>query len=290
MICDYLTVTMAPESEHEIRSELDKILFAIGAVAVTDELFRVGQSGTFRRTARQGFVALGASGMALQSLRDKSLYGDYLSVLGSVPHRVSKMDIAHDVQKSAPRLLRAIYNRAKKTGVHLTRKKISPDNISRILKPCPWGDDTGTVYLGSRKSEVHCRVYDKRFQIFCSSAIDIGHELTRYEVSISFKAGATLHAAHSPDALFWHYMGDILPTPANAPVYSPGQDIGFVSPPKTELAPGEILKRKIADSPEIGLLLKLADDCGPNGLDFMLSQIKKRATHSPALLEVATGS
>jgi len=290
MNCDYLTVTMTPESEYEIRPELDKILLAAGASAVTADLFRVGASGIFRRSERRAFVSLVASGQALQSLRAETLYDDYLSVLGSVPHRVSKMDIALDVERNAPRALTALYKKGKKGRLSLTRKSITPEKISRFLKPTPWGDDSGTVYIGSRTSEAHCKVYDKRLELHDNHGIETGTELLRYELSITHRLGASLRAAHSPSALFWHFMGDILPAPANAPVYSPGEDGGFTLAKKTELAPGEILSRKISGSPEIGLLLKLAEDCGANGLDFMLSQIRKRAAVTPVPSEAATGS
>lgn len=73
--------------------------------------------------------------------------------------------MALDVASHAPPLLQALYGRAARGEVSLTRKTLDPGrHVFRYIGPGPDGEDTGTVYLGARSAEVKARVYDKRWE------------------------------------------------------------------------------------------------------------------------------
>jgi hypothetical protein len=283
MHCDWLNVTVPDDASHEVSCGLRKILSVVGAVAGAQMgasiVYRTVDGGTLKHSEKRGFHIFGASGGFLGSLREHKLFDSYLGLFAGLPHRVTKMDIAHDVLIDAPPVLSRLYARARGGDIHLTRKSISPSNVTYIQMPRPDGSNTGTVYLGRRTSEVHLKVYDKMWERLCAG-IDGWEPTTRYELSVTGKAGASLRSAAEPAALFWNYMGDVLPVPSNAPVWTPLDDEGFQIARTGALLPAEVLSRKVANCPEIGALLALADDCGPHGFQYLLSQLTRRHNRS----------
>jgi len=275
MICDWATVTVPERHSHEVYGELKLLLHAVGALQATEEIWRIGASSTVKVVERNGFTVFGTSGGVLGELRSRDLFDDYLSVFSSVPHRVSRMDIAHDVFSPSHKILKSIYNRANSGSIQLTRKTLNPGpQIRRIMSKGSDGLDTGTVYLGTRKSEVSARIYDKQNEVLSKGGPDIG-PTTRYELTITDKAGASLRDVHQPNAAFWHFMSDVLPPPANAPVWEKGFS-GYVIDRKSDLLPAELLAKKVALSSDIRSLLELADEIGPNGFKYLVRQLEAR--------------
>jgi hypothetical protein len=274
MHCDYLNVTVPDTHSHSVLREITALLIGIGAVRGNEALWRLG-SGTLRIEPKRGFVTCSASGAVLESLRAADRYMDYLSVFADGPHRVTKMDIAldryHDL--SAP-ILCDVYDRATGSGIALTRKRIQPQHVRKLFSPGADGVDTGTVYLGARTSEVRARVYDKQHQLQ-GLGVPCPTPITRYELTITDKSGASLRVAAEPEPAFWHYMSGVLPAPSNVLPFV-RETVGFDLPKRVGRLPAALLAERVASSAEIGLLLDLAGECGPHGLDYLLRQIRKR--------------
>lgn len=275
MICDRVNLTFPESVSTGLLSDIGLVLNAAGATSATDSLWRHCDGGTVFLEHKRGFTVMQVSGALLGTLRKCGLYDDFFLPFVGVPHRITRLDIAHDVARDSPALLKRLYSKARSGSVGLTRKKLRGHQIRKLFSPGLDGRDTGTVYLGSPTAEVKARIYDKAFERYCKAGIEPIGPLTRYELTITNKGGASLSDVFSPSAAFWHYMGDVLRRPANAPDWSPS-DSGFDLPKRSSLLPYEILSRKVADSAEIGNLLSLASDCGPMGLETLIRKIRER--------------
>ena len=283
MFCDWVNISVPEDSSHEVEQELRLILGMLGAVAGirvgTSIVHRLDSGGTLKHTEKKGFSVFGASGGFISRLRIEGYFDNYLSIFASVPHRVTKMDIAHDVNSDAPPILKSLYRRAKKGDIKLTKKNLNPTQVKFLQKPRYDGEDSETVYLGNRTSEVHAKVYDKMAELQDKS-FNIHKPLTHYKLNITSKVGISLKDVHSPEPLFWRFMGNVLPKPKNVPEWLPLGDNGFSIQPSAELLPAEVMRRKVDVSEEVASLLALADQCGENGFDYLLSLFKQKANRS----------
>lgn len=113
----------------------------------------------------------------------------------------------------------------------------------------PFGDESGTVYLGAKQAKVKARVYDKRLERLEKHLADPG-PWTRYELVGSSDLGISLRDAGDPAPFFWHYMGHtVLERPSDVPAWTPGA-IGFNLPARPSLDPSEVFERRLAFSRE----------------------------------------
>lgn len=282
MHCDYLNVSVPETDSSAVDKKIVRLMCDIGAVAITDELFKIigGSGGTLKHVTKRGFSFYSASGSLLTSLRSFGLYNDFLSVFSDHPHRVTKIDVAHDLPCSSQPLLDDIYLRANSGEIKLTRKGLN--HVKKQFSVGVDGFDTGTVYLGARTAEVRARVYDKQQERLDKGFPWDDGPTTRFELTATNKVGISLKDAAEPSALFWRFMSDLLPAPANAPEWVPG-GIGFVMPGRPDVLPVDLLKRKVSQSPEVQILLDLAADCGPKGLDMLFRLMRQRALSAPVV-------
>lgn len=277
MHCDYLNITVPEGHSDSVRAELLSIVSATGAIAVNRGLYRVATGGTFKHEEKRGFHFFSASGDMLASLRGFGAFSSYLSAIGDAPHNVSLMHVAHDVPGSdSPTVLKHLVKKARSTGgIRLTRKKLNPQTqVLTMLSQGRDGRDTGTVYLGRRGAEVWSKVYDKQHQLFQVMGREVP-PCTRYELSVSSKAGASLRDAYEPEAIFWRFMSEVLPAPENAPDWVAG-GAGFSLPPKVSYLPSEALKRLVEGSAQLTQMFELADRMGPHGYARFLRLMNDR--------------
>ena len=287
MHCDYLNTTVPDTHSDSIKSDILNIASSVGAVAVQDGLYKILKSGTLKIDDKRGFTLFSASGGFLSALRDYGAFASYLSIISDVPHNVSLMHVAHDIQgDNSPATLGRIYKRATgDRGVRLTRKRVK--YVKKLMSPGPDGRDTGTVYLGHRRSEVWAKVYDKSKERFDNAGVDVP-PCTRYELSVSGKAGASLRDAYSPAPMFWHFMTNVLSGAPEGSEWSPGSQ-GFTLPPNVALLPAESLRRLLESSPQFSQMLTLADQIGPHGCEYFLRLVNdrvrehQRSTDQPSL-------
>lgn len=297
MHCDYLNVTIPEGHSDSVRTELLSIVTTAGAIAVNRGLYRVATGGTFKHEEKRGFHFFGASGDMLASLRGLGALAPYLAAIGDVPHNVSLMHVAHDVHGSdSPTVLKHLVKKVRSAdGIRLTRKKLNPQTqVMTVLSQGRDGRDTGTVYLGRRKSEVWAKVYDKQHERYQRASESVP-PCTRYELSASGKSGASLRDVYEPDAIFWHFMSEVLPAPENAPAWVPG-GAGFSLPPRVSYLPAEALKRLVEGSAQLEQMFELVDRIGPHGYARFLRLVNDcyKAHVSPTinrfLVEGATDS
>jgi len=259
MICDWVNITAPETVANDVMRELQTVLHAVGAIAATDELWNLaGGSGSFMHKRKKNFSIFGVSGQVLDALRSQNLLEDFFVPFVGVPHSVTRIDIAHDIERDSPKELRRIYKKATNGEISLSRKTLRGGQVRRLVSPGTWGDETGTVYLGRPTAEIRARIYDKRQEVFDKHGIELPCPLTRYELTLTSKTGIGLSDVFSPEAAFWNFMGDVLPKPANAPVWET-TGAGFDLVATKELLPAELLKRKVGDSLEVGKLLDLAE-------------------------------
>lgn len=277
MHVDYLNITVpetdAPDPERAIRS----ILAEVGAVSVKAGLWKLpGKWGSFKLEPAGRVRRFSASGGVLDAVRVAGLYGSYLASFQDVPHRVTLMDIAHDVPDvNAPAVVMALKDRiVSGPGVGLTRKRLKPGQFHFELGVDHAGRETGTVYLGQRTAEVRAKVYDKGHQMRSTGRGDPG-DLVRYELTVTSKIGISLRDASVPGPVFWHFMRHLLPPPGDFGAWEPG-GLGYDLPAKVALLPAEALRRKVENSAELESWGALADSLGPQGRVWLLGLLRKR--------------
>lgn len=276
MHCDYLNITVPEASSREVHSDLLGVISGVGAVAVFEGLYKILSGGSLKIEPKRGFTLYSASGGFLSALREYGYYSSYLAAFSASPHNVSRLDIAHDVPGESPPLLRRLVRQVKsKSGLKLTRKALNPQTqLKMILSPGPDGVETGSVYLGNRSAEVRAKVYDKQHERRSVARVDIP-PTTRYELTVTGKAGASLRDAYEPDAIFWHFMSEVLSAPPDAPLWHSGS-LGYDLPSKVALLPSEALRRLLDTSPQLLQMFALADRIGPHGYQYFLRLLNDR--------------
>lgn len=266
--CDHLSVSFHPERNP--LGALRLLLLSVGAGVLDDRTYRVGE-GSVKLYHAYGVLYCSATGSALAHLRECGVYMDWLSTIAEWPHRVTRLDVAHDFACDGPDVLDALRARYRTGRVNLGRKAL-PVRLDLSIRDD--GRETGTFYVGHRsKARCTARVYDKRQERLDRRGVD-GPPRTRYEVTVKQDYGATLRDAAEPERLFWHTAAPaLLDAPADTAPWSPDWSQGWKADPRVELLPAEVLSRRLSDSPELALLLSIADEMGPNGRQWLVRRI-----------------
>jgi hypothetical protein len=228
--CDRLTVTVPRSHDaalRDVQAETGLMLSATPSPKIPG-LWVLPEGGTLLYTVRPGFAMLEASGRALTALRAAHVFGDYLSALGALPHRVSRLDAALDIPiRSAPELHR-IYALGKGGMISLSRKRLQPTEVGQWFSPALYPDeplDTGSVYLPKKAEGTkrqYATVYDKRQERLARGYPDPG-PLLRLEAVAARGKGATLGDAWDPTGIFWDIIApDIWPCPPDTPAWASG--------------------------------------------------------------------
>lgn len=281
VFCDWLQVTVPEESWRELRAGVAPVLDSIGCEVAHDAegetLWRAGagQSGTVQARRVRNVRSIGASGAVLAGLRLHNLLGEYLSRLGSVSHRVTRLDATLDrVEPTPPVIERLVRASVSDEGLRLSRKRIDPARVRRYVTRTAQGEDTGTIYLGAKDADVQAKVYDKRQERIDRGLLDCG-PLTRYEITLRKSTGVTLRDAYDPAAVFWHYAAPaLLDRPAGVPEWV-AHGSGFELPPVELPLPAARLLRRVDTSAELRDIVRLADSCGPYGFAMLVSAMRK---------------
>jgi len=248
-----------------------------------EALYLSPDGGNMKTGFRGGVFWVQVTGGVLASLRGLRLLDSYLMAFGIRPHRVTRLDAALDLPLESPPVLSRLYDQAKAGSVSLSRKRLGLGQLHKILEPALYGGpDTGTVYLGRSTAEVRLKVYDKRQERLKRTGVDIGSPLTRFEVTVTGKMGASLRDASSPQSLFYHFISpSVLSAPPGVPPWVPY--VGGYEVARADTVPYQALKRRVESSRELGRLVALANDCGPHGLDLLVSLLRRyHAASRPA--------
>lgn len=262
---DWISVSYPADLHSLVSSSVRDVLAVVPGVAAYPGgegwCFPSGGVVQFRNARSSRVRVLSASGDAIVGLRAAEAFGDYLWALGADSHRVTRLDAALDIPVSAPPLLSALYARATRGEVSLSRKSLDPGrHVCRYLSPGLDGQDTGTVYLGGRWAEVTARVYDKRQERLARGLPDPGSWL-RAELTVRSAVGPSLRDAWEPAPLFWHFMASALEGISEPPTGVSGWiagGVGFSLPARPVRDSTAVLQRRLERSTELGDLVALA--------------------------------
>lgn len=273
VICDWLDVTCSPIDSFV--ESLDDWLCGHGfavrfrdnssvSYALDDGLLRVDTKFNFHRAS--------ASGAFLARLRSVGLYRDFVNILGSVGHKVTRLDAALDVAVDAPGVLSAlcsIYEGAFSFGRKALRTKtIFETRVSDGLS-------TGTWYAGHMsKARVSCRVYDKQQERLNRGIVTA--PITRYEITFRKDYGCSLWDALMPKSIFYSHSSDLIDPPATG--FDAWSSRGLVpwesEPVDTDLTLEKFM-RSVEFSTELAYLARKGSKFGAAGKAILLRRFEQ---------------
>lgn len=225
--------------------------------------------------SHRGWGRASASGGSCEALRGVSAFDQYLALLGEHPHSLTRLDLCMDLPVPASPIIMGLVDRYPPgSQVYLTRKGVGTDYN---LQPTAARGFTGTFYAGDKRgsARVTARVYDKQAERL-KFGVDIA-PLTRYEITIRKRCGATLRDVSEPVPLFWNYAAPaLLDAPPGIPVWVPFTGDQWAPGARPGLSPQERLRRAIDASVDIENFMRLADECGPEGRLDLLRGVRNR--------------
>lgn len=230
-------------------------------------------SGLVRIQESSRWHKISVSGAALVYLRASGFFQEYIGMLASYDHRVTRLDAAADFpEDAAPHIAKA--RELFPSSCQLGRKSVSTRSL---LETRADGQETGTFYVGRRGSNTRIlRVYDKQLEMHAHHGLEIPPRV-RIEAEVS-KGLASLRDAVDPAPLFFDVVSPaILQAPPDVSPWSDNSDIGaWSAPPPRDVDAGAI-EQRVVDSEEIGALLKWAERGGPDGVLCACRAVLKRA-------------
>lgn len=282
VFCDWLDVTCHPDDS--FLPVLCAWAVAHYPVAYADDgagrvIYEVGY-GKLVVEEKRKFHRASASGGVLQHLRDSGYYGDYLSVLSTVPHAVTRLDAALDLDVDGPDMLRSLEAKYPDDVIKLTHK---PMKIKRFYSTRHDGQLTGTWYVGHRsRARVSARVYDKQAEAFEVRG-EILKPTTRVELTFRRDIGCSLRDAYMPASLFYEYASpSLVDKPAEVPTWD-SHAAGW----KADASPAPLtyqqFKKRVDESPELAALVQLAEELGPGATKHLVRTFCDRLGYELAL-------
>jgi hypothetical protein len=229
-ICDRLTVTVPCSHDAALRDvAADFAVTLDGLPGRVPGLWQLPGGGTFMYMSKSWGAALEASGQALAALRTVGHLADYLQALGSLPHRVSRLDSNIDLPIPAAPFLHDLYAKGRAGRIQFGRKALPGNLVRAIFSNALYpGEplDTGTVYM-PMKRDAHLTqyglAYDKRQERIERGCPDPG-PLLRLEAIAARGKGATLSDAWDPASLFYSIMSPtVITAPSGMSPWSPAE-------------------------------------------------------------------
>lgn len=275
--CDWLDVTFQPTDCPTV--PVTMLLLELGYTLLPSAYGRglvryappgAASTGELQIHERRSHVRVSASGSVCRNLSMCGAWEEFLTILGSSPHTVTRLDLAVDLEMDGADLVDAMRARYASGTVNLGRKAIG---TTLFLSVRPDGRETGTWYAGHRtKARATARVYDKAHQLWERDGT-ITSPRARVEVTARKGYGATLRDAALPEALFWHIASPaILQAPEDAPLWTPNHDLsGWQAPPRDRDA-ASALRRGVESLSGLDALAAVADaELGPQGRAYLAS-------------------
>jgi hypothetical protein len=283
--CDYLNVSFPFESSGLLLSELEAFFPSVGPYQSSEDgttrfisPLTLKVTGTIKARRRAKVLIVSASGGVLRDMRDKGVFGEYLAILASYPHRVTMLHATADYAvDSPPQVISEVKAAAFAGDISLTRKRVQPGNCKAFTGQDSDGLETGTIYLGQRaNADVWAKVYDKRYQQQSLGFADPG-PIVRVEVAVQSDVGATLRDAYEPTAIYFHFAGrSLVSTPPDAPEWIAHGE-GFTLPKSAALEASEKVSRLVESSYDLGRLIELAIEAyGERAADELCREIRGR--------------
>lgn len=292
VFCDWLDVTCNPENTfvEDVRLFFDALLFPVRYSDSEKTIVDVGPSGTAKFETKSRYHRVGLSGGCISHLRSISEFGNLLSHLATVPHKVTRLDAARDYGIDFPQARELLDSMFPDGLVRLTRKA---SRVTTMLSRRWDGELTGTWYVGHRKAgRVSARIYDKQYERLCAFKLDrpgVGFEIppiTRIELTFRKDHGCTLRDAYMPASLFHHYSGGLFTErPPESPEWLPHGE-GWSASPVAPSMPLQLLQRRMELSPELDRLAELSSAYGETGRALLLRVFQQKVD---AMLRARSG-
>lgn len=272
---DYLNITVPVGEGSLVQHTIEPMLESVGGFQRCENLWDVNR-GTVKFSTR-GFVAITSlSGVVLAKLRAAELLASFLHAVAPNNPRVSTLDMFVDIPIAGADIVPALYARSRSSGVALTRKLAT--KIHALVKPGPDGRDTGTVYIGDRRThDVSARVYDKQAERVEKGFADPG-PCTRYELTVRGAVGTSLADVYDPTRLFYHFASPgLLTLPPGMPPWTPTPFERNLHEfrPYEEPMPYQRMKSLVESSADMQRLVKLAQST--SGGDALLLHLVRQA-------------
>lgn len=278
VITDALDVTFSPGDFPY--PELNTLFLATGFKPISTPaggtpLYRTPCGrGTVKIDQRARFSRVSCSGAACHHLRHSEAWLDYLSILSSSPHCVTRLDAALDLTIDGADLVDSMRKLHRDGSVSLGRKAIK---TSVILSVRDDGRESGTWYAGYGSSaKATAKVYDKALQMLQRFG-EVIPPRGRVEVTAWKGYGATLRDAAMPAAIFWHIASPaLLQAPEGIPMWQPDTDGGWQTE-RRDIVPAQVLRNRVENSGELIALLELASTF-QGGLEYLRHLLNQRVT------------
>jgi len=210
-ICDYLDVTCSPDD-----SFMDALTNWLGVHSIDCTVFRDGSTnyvlgvGMLKLQTMGSFHRASASGGFVDGLRGLGLWRDYVNILGTVGHKVTRLDVAVDVDIDAPIVLSALESAYPIGEFKFGRKTLRTKTI--LERRLSDNALSGTWYAGhGSKARVSGKVYDKQLELFTRRGI-LSPPLTRFELTFRKDFGVSLWDVLSPTDIFYSHAGGLMQT------------------------------------------------------------------------------
>jgi len=274
VICDWLNVTCKPTDSFAdaLCDWLDKHGYFVLFGDKSSTSYRVG-TGLLKISTMSNFHVASASGGVLSALREANLYRDYVNLLGSVGHKVTRLDAALDVAVDTPIVLSGLCRVYNKGLFSFGRK---PLTVKRIIENRVSDNaESGTWYAGGHKSNarVVCRVYDK--QLERASLGILTPPQTRYELTFKKDYGCSLWDAMYPKSIFYSHSSGLIDPPSDGyDVWDSRGLVPWVSDPVDTTLTVEAFRKRAMYSPDFIHLAKLASRFSSAGDEYLLSVFK----------------
>ena len=277
VFCDYLSVTYSPDESvyNDCIEHFESLGFIVDTMDEKVTLMLHETGGLVRFETAASFHKISLPGTPLSFLRQTQTLDCTLALLGSLPHRVTRLDASIDFAKDAPAVFRSLDRKFPDGYANLTRKKAKIEKLLSVRDSD--GLYTGTYYFGSRggSANTFARVYDKQHETLEKRGIEIP-PTTRYEVVV--KEGASLRDAALPTALFWHFAApSLLRKPSGVPDWTRSESYGWTYD-KPDILPAEALKRLIERSGQLKRMAQLADNIGLEGQNYLIGLLTRQLT------------
>lgn len=282
VFCDALCVTYDPDDSvcDDAYSFLEASGFSLTTYTEDYALFYAGEYAMVRLETKPQYHKVEIKGKALEHFRSLGLFSECLAFLASRNHKVTRLDLALDVQRDFPNVLHGVRSRFPDGYCRVSRKR---GKITELLEPRDSdGKRSGTLYIGSHggKARKFVRVYDKQLEALQKRG-EVLPPTTRYEFVI--REDVTLRDAACPAPCFWHFMSiELLKAPQGVEPWVKGSVFGWQRKTAEKL-PVELLLGYLDRSPQLARMVQLADLCGDKGRSFLLSQLTKRISSDRTL-------
>jgi hypothetical protein len=274
VICDYLDVTLPPDSL-QVDAVLPLFDDLLGSWRVDGPLmvFSASKSAaSCKFTQGRRFQRLSFSGRLLEHFRAAGRFLDVLALLSDHPHNVTRADFALDVAASGADVLPGLF--ARDRGGYAFGRKAVP--VERREREGLDGRLSGSVIYGDRrKHQASAIVYDKQLEAYEKRGEALPPTV-RYELRLAREVGVSLRDVSDPAPCFYSFMSpDFVPRPPDVGVWERVGEpwrAGVVP----ERLPAARMLSVIDSCADLDTVARLAAEIGPEGLPFALSAIRKR--------------